>query len=247
MELIKRQISLEESTDRNYNSPTYGTITATSFYINVMLTQDIENLGIFTDIDYISSSSYTQNINDYNVKKVGVKVYDFYTTNNKLVTGRTESHLTDVRTYSSKSPYQVGFNVNSETYIDFKGNTINGVDRVTSISDPITYVFGTDKDDPNIGNTNQKSGLLYQDYSATNLTHISYIGQGWNETNISLSALTKINDYTFGITSVPVVNSDVFIDRGITNVFEPHLKLSEVTNLGELERYGNGYFNLTTT
>jgi hypothetical protein len=59
-----------------------------------------------------------------------------------------------------------------------------------------------------------------------------------------LSALTK-EEYLFGVTSQPEVQSDVFIDRGINSVFEKHLKLSEITNIDELQRYGNGFFNLT--
>jgi hypothetical protein len=55
--------------------------------------------------------------------------------------------------------------------------------------------------------------------------------------------LTK-EEYLFGIISPPEVQSDVFIDRGITTIFEKHLKLSEITNLDELARYGKGFYNL---
>ena len=58
------------------------------------------------------------------------------------------------------------------------------------------------------------------------------------------SALTK-EEYLFGIISKPEVKSDLFIDRGITTIFEKHLKLSEITNINELSRYGRGYFNVT--
>jgi hypothetical protein len=39
MELIKRKILLEDSIDRNYDSLTWGQVTATTFYINVMVTK----------------------------------------------------------------------------------------------------------------------------------------------------------------------------------------------------------------
>ena len=51
MELIKRKIVLEDSTDRNYNSSTWGTVTASTFYINVFLTQNIDDMGLFTDLE----------------------------------------------------------------------------------------------------------------------------------------------------------------------------------------------------
>jgi hypothetical protein len=69
------------------------------------------------------------------------------------------------------------------------------------------------------------------------------MSEGWNETNTSLSALTK-EEYLFGIISVPEIQNDVFIDRGKTTVFEKHLKLSGIKNINELVRYGNGYFNI---
>jgi len=245
MQIIKRKILLEDSIDRNYNSPTYGTLTATTFYINIMLTQNIENIGIFTDAEFIENNNLNPDSINSTLRLTGKTVSDYFTTDNKVITGNTQSYLDDVKTYSLQSPYQVGFYVNSEDYINFIGKTISGVDVVTSLSNPITYSFGVDKYDVNSGTTKQSSGILYQDFTGTNITTISYVGEGLNSTNTSLSAITKINDYLFGITSIPEVKSDVFIDRGITNVFEKHMKLSEVTTLGELSRYGNGFFNLT--
>jgi hypothetical protein len=99
--------------------------------------------------------------------------------------------------------------------------------------------------------------LQYKDYTGqtrtviidgakkkTFVTSFSYVGEGINETNVSISALTK-EEYLFGIISPPEVQSDVFIDRGITTVMDKHLKMSEIKNLGELIRYGNGYYKLT--
>ena len=53
MELIKRKISLEDYTDRRYNSATYGSLTATSFYIGVSLYQDMKDMGMFTPLQFI--------------------------------------------------------------------------------------------------------------------------------------------------------------------------------------------------
>jgi hypothetical protein len=118
------------------------------------------------------------------------------------------------------------------------------VDRVTQLGTAFTYTFGADKNDPNIGTRNQQNGLLYIDYSGGLVqTQVSFHGEGWNETNTSLSAITK-EEYLFGIVSKPEIESDLFIDRGITTVFDKHLRLSEITNLSELARYGKGYYNL---
>lgn len=245
MEIIKRKILLENSIDRSYNSPTYGAVTATSFYINVFLTQNIDDMGMFTDTEFIpTTQKNSQVIENYDIRLTGKTVSDYYNYGNQVISTITESRAEDVRNYKSTLPYRQGFDVNSETYTNYRGEIVNGVDRVTYLN-PLTYVFGADKTDTGIGKNNQKNGLLFVDFTGnTELSNISYVGEGWNMTNISHSALTK-EEYLFGIISQPEVENDVFIDRGITKVLERHLKLSEIRNLGELSRYGNGYYNLT--
>ena len=54
MEVIKRKILLEDSIDRTSKNPKkWGTLTATTFYVKILLTQSIDDMGMFTDIDYI--------------------------------------------------------------------------------------------------------------------------------------------------------------------------------------------------
>ena len=62
----------------------------------------------------------------------------------------------------------------------------------------------------------------------------------------SLSALTK-EEYLFGIISKPEVQNGVFIDRGVISVMDMHLRMSEIKNLGELTRYGNGFYTIRRT
>lgn len=273
MELIKKTILLEESVDRNYNSSTYGLLTATSFYVNIMLTQNIDDMGMFTDIIYIpnfvgqnvpvdygvlitklQSSGITfpfmlgitpQNVAifDLDTRLTGKQTSDYYTYGT-VITATTESRIEEVKSYDNNQPYRLNFDTESETYLNFSGGTVSGVNRITRIGEPMTYVFDADKNDTNIGTINQNNGFVFNDFSGTNQTTISYIGQGWNQTNITLSAITK-EEYLFGIISKPEVKNDVFIDRGITTVFEKHLKLSEIRTLDELQRYGRGYFNVT--
>lgn len=273
MELIKKTISLEECTDRNYNSPTYGQLTATSFYVNVMLTQNMDDMGMFTDIIYLpnfvgqntpvdynilisklQSSGITfpfmlgvlpQNItsSDPDTRLTGKQTSDFYRVGN-TITATTESRIEDVTSYDSNQPYRLNFDTESGTYINFSGDSVNGVTRITRIDEPITYVFDANISDVNIGTPTQKDGLVFNDFSGNNTTRLTFRSQGWNQTNISLSAITK-EEYLFGIISKPEVKNDVFIDRGITTVLEKHLKLSEVRSLNELERYGGGYFRVT--
>lgn len=288
METIKRKILLENSIDRT-NSETWGTLTADTFYLNVFLTQNVDDMGLFTDVSFVSANTsdnssvnYTiltnklasigvffpfmvgitpQNItaftttDEYVLRLTSKTESDYYNFGNFSLSANTDSKLEELISYDANERYKVGFDMGKTTYTNYDNILINGVERVISVGEPIIYSFDA-VNDVNIGTENQDTGLRYLDYSALTrtitidgvettvpLTIVSYISEGWNETNTSLSAITK-EEYLFGIVSPPEVKSDVFIDRGVTSVFEPHLILSEVNNLGELTRYGNGYYNI---
>jgi hypothetical protein len=290
MEGVKHKILLENSIDRSFNSPNWGTITASTFYINVFLTQSIDDMGLFTDIEYFSADTANPTPVDYTIlttklissgytfpfmanlfvyPTTGLTETDlvtlrlasetessFYNYINLPVTGVTDSKIDDLRSYDQLNRYRIGFDMEAETYTNYKNISVNGVSRIVSASEPKKYVFDA-VNDPTIGTTSQVHGLQYIDYSANTqnilvdnvivqnqLTNFRFIGEGQNETNISLSALTK-EEYLFGIISTPEVKNDVFIDRGVTSVMDIHLRLSEIKNLGQLSRYGNGFYNLT--
>ena len=172
---------------------------------------------------------------------------DYFDFKNISISGFTDSRKDEVMSYDKNQPYKLGFDMNTQIYTNYTGGTVNGVNRVTSTNPTaFTYVFDVEKNDPNIGTIEQKDGFLFIETSLTQPLHkMVYIGQGWNETNISLSATTK-EEYLLGIISRPEIQSDVFIDRGIVTVYEKHLKMSEITNISQLARYGSGYFNMTT-
>ena len=68
MEVIKRKINLEDFTDREGGSKSWGTMTASTFYIKILLTQKMDDTGLFTDIEYFpyDSVSSTSNV-DYSI------------------------------------------------------------------------------------------------------------------------------------------------------------------------------------
>jgi hypothetical protein len=276
MEYIKRKILLENYVDRNNYSPTYGQLTATTFYVNINLFQDMDDMGIFIDVMYIPKEIGISAPVDYSIltqkliasgitfpfmngvvpnnmpttvnpitRVVEKDVTAYYTTVHPVVTGKTTSRVEDVRSYDNAAKYVLNFDTDSQVYTAYTGNSVKGVDRVTSKGNPFTYVFGADKTDTNIGTINQTNGLVFQDFTGTSkYTSFSYKSEGWNQYNVSLSALTK-EEYLLGIISAPEVESDVFIDRGIVTVYDKHLRMSEITNIEELVRYGKGYFNVT--
>jgi len=289
MEVLKRKILIEDSVDRSYNSPTWGELTATTFYLKINLTQNMDDMGLFTDIEYIPKDDNASSQPDYTLlsdklafsgisfpfmngatnpimpiisgtSQVTLRpptsyVSDYYRFGNLPITGYTDSKIEDVKSYDENDQFRIGFNTHTETYLNYNDLSIDGVDRIKTMGEPKIYVFDT-VDDSSLGTENQVYGLQYLEYTGISrsvvidnirtiipTTKFRFIGEGFNETNTSLSALTK-EEYLFGIISKPEVQSDVFIDRGQVTVMDMHLRLSEIKNLGELERYGNGYYKL---
>lgn len=287
MEIIKRKILLEDSIDRSNDSTKWGTITASTFYLNILLTQNVDDMGLFIDSEFIAQDK-AHSVVDYSVlvsklntlgytfpfmtgampqtltniggtDKVTLRLpnsteQDYYVFGNLPITGNTDSKIEDVKSYKSTDQFRINFNTATETYVNYNNLTVMGVDRIKSMGEPKIYVFDTEND-VNLGTNTQTTGIQYRDYSGTTnlmvngvdtivpLTSFRFIGEGWNETNVSLSALTK-EEYLFGIISPPEVQSDVFIDRGATSVLDMHLRLSEIGNISELTRYGNGFYKL---
>lgn len=291
MDVIKRKILLENSIDRSNNSKNWGTLTATTFYLKVLITQNFDDMGLFFDYEYVNVETtptqvdyqiltdklndlgyifpfmtgatnpiFTTNNTPQNLWKVlrypSNNETSYYNFMNMVITGASDSRIEDVRSYASTDPFRTNFDVNSETYTNYDGVSVDGVDRIKSMGEPKLYVFDTENDS-NLGTDNQIYGLQFKDYSgrtrevlidnktvAIPLTTYRYIGEGLNETNVSLSALTK-EEYLFGIISQPEVQNDVFIDRGAISVLDLHLKLSEIRTIASLEEYGNGFYKLT--
>ena len=49
-------------------------------------------------------------------------------------------------------------------------------------------------------------------------------------------------DYYNGVSFQPSVNEDVYVERGVTQAFEKHIKFSEIKTFDDLENYANGGF-----
>lgn len=285
MEVIKKKICLENSTDR-LNPDTWGELSASTFYVNVLLTQSIDDMGMFTDLDFIpksdsaadysvliekmNESGYTSNfmfsepayinppisIYDDKTLRIPEKTLENYFKYGELViTASTESRIDAVKSYNIANPFKINFIMGNETYYNYKNELIDGVNELTSLGEPSIYAIDANND-ANIGTIYQNTGLLYSDYTGQTrnvvvnnvvkslpLTNVSYIGEGWNETNTGVYASYK-EEYLFGIISPPEIKSEVFIDRGTTSVLDRHLRLSEIKNLNNLTKYGNGFYNI---
>lgn len=237
MEVIKRKILLESLTSR-VSDITYGTITASTIDVNIFLTQTIDNMGLFSDCEYIPSSATTATtLSDY---------FDRATGSTSLITGYTNSKLSTLKTYNALTPYIVDVNMSINTgYTNYIGSAITPFDSVLSLIGPTGYTFDADVNDLLVGTTGQTAGILYNDYG-NGITTFQYQSEGLNIQNLSLSGLVR-EEMFFGIVQPPISENDVFIERGTTSVLDPHLRLSEIEGVNHLQKYGNGYYNLITT
>ena len=285
MEIIKRKIYLDDYISRNPNN--WGELTVKSFNINLFITQDSDDMGIFTDLSFIPKNNTTPNyqiLHDklismglnfnfmnggtFNVPEIGYqpnvrfpfKSHSDYFVDGNIISGLTEDRLDIVKSYDRDLIYKPLFDVDKGVYLNYQGDTIDGVTRVNNNINnlnPITYSEDVDINDSGIGTENQTTGLFFRTYNdnirQVNIpdfgitfiptTQMYYKAQGFNETNTVLEANLK-EEYLFGITNEPEVESDVFIDRGRVTILQSHLQLGEITNLGDLVNYGNGFYNI---
>jgi len=93
------------------------------------------------------------------------------------------------------------------------------------------------------------------DYTAYTINNVDYYdypdgttlfvenSSGITANDISVSAITK-QEVLLDMVSSPEIQSEVFIDRGKNSAFEGLERLGEVDNLGDLTRYGYGFYKI---
>jgi hypothetical protein len=96
---------------------------------------------------------------------------------------------------------------------------------------------------------------LDTDYTAYTINNVDYYdypdgttlfienSSGITANDISVSAITK-QEVLLDMVSSPEIQSEVFIDRGKNSAFEGLERLGEVDNLGDLTRYGYGFYKI---
>jgi hypothetical protein len=142
-----------------------------------------------------------------------------------IISGFTDSRLSEVKTYDANNPYQVGYKGVTSITADINGNitlveyTIDGIDYVTSIGQPLF---------PN-------SDLYFK-------TQTVYYFNSSGLTQNDINVIKK--EAEMGISEKPKIESDIFIERQSTSIFEKFLRLDEIGNLEELVDYGNGYYKI---
>jgi hypothetical protein len=147
-----------------------------------------------------------------------------YTSVPFLVSGYTSSRLSDLSVYGKKSElYQGKYKQNIE--VTGSSGTVGVVSGATS--EYVSYVI---------------SGVTYLDFNDG--TTVFFVqSSGITSDSIVCSALTK-NEVLLNVISDAEIQSDVYVERGKTSPLESMMRLGEVDNVGDLEKYGYKFFNI---
>lgn len=228
-------------------NPQYGKIDKSFICLTINLNQSIDDMGLFSDIEYESSDFIINTPIDYFKRLTGLPIENYYTLDSYIVTGQTESNLDTIKSYNQKNPYIIGLNMSNDISLSFDG--------VLSLDgNKITYVLGGQVD--NQGKYITGTGVKYvtdfdrlqfrEDCGQTKqyyLTTFEYRAVGVRDFNSVLNAIIKDDKY-LGVVFPASIDDDVQIDRGTVNVMEKHLRLSEIDSVGQLTKYSAGYYNV---
>jgi hypothetical protein len=100
--------------------------------------------------------------------------------------------------------------------------------------------------------TGTTDGTSWSGYTLDNLYYRDF-SDGYTMITGSTSSFTKEevvnrmvtrNEHFLGFIDEPTIYSDIFVERGKQGVMEKNLRLGEIDNIGEVDIYGNGYFNV---
>lgn len=148
------------------------------------------------------------------------------------ITGQTLDYLNDLDYTNNTGNTIFNYAAMGRSRIDEKklygSNTYSGI--TTGTTSGIVYSAYT------IDN------LYYQDF-ADGVTTITGATSGFTKEEVFNLVLTR-NEHFLGFIDEPTIYSDIFVERGKQGVLEKTLRLSEIDNTGEMEIYGNGYFNI---
>jgi hypothetical protein len=128
----------------------------------------------------------------------------------------TYSGITTGNTFSGS--YYTGYTLDGLHYMDFTGS--------------YTMITGS------VPNYYSSGSAAFQNpnYVTGNTTQFA--------TEYVINNMLTRNEHFLGFIEQPRVYSDVFVERGKQGVMEMNLRLGEIDNMGELDIYGNGFFNV---
>jgi hypothetical protein len=156
-----------------------------------------------------------------NINSLSYQSSSNWTTTPFIVSGFTKSKIQDLRRYGPNA-YTVG-------YIFTKNNQFYG--KIDSIIDGITgYTI---------------ESIFYYDLPNGKTFYVMN-SNGLQPNDLNPAMIIK-NEELLDFVMEPQIQTDVYVERGKYSAFESIERLGEVDNMGDLERYGYGFFKINTT
>jgi hypothetical protein len=149
-----------------------------------------------------------------------------FTTTPFLVTGYTKSSLNDLQVYGKSSELVDG---------KFRLNT-----QITGTTGIVGTYYGKSND--GLYTSYSINGMDYYDYN-DGTTLFAVYSSGITPDMVICSAITK-NEVLLNVIDEPEVQSNIFIERGKLSGLERLERMGEIDSLGDLEKYGYGFFNV---
>jgi hypothetical protein len=161
------------------------------------------------------------------------------------LTGQTQNYINDLDITNNTGYTTTGF-----TYMAVGGSRLDELKKYGSTGYTQTLTSGSSTEGVDwtgytftyTGNTTGTTTLQYRDYE-DGYTMITGSTTGFTKEEVFNKILTR-NEHFLGFIDEPTIYSDLFVERGKQGVMEINLRLGEIDNVGELDIYGNGYFNV---
>lgn len=197
--------------------------------IPIYLEKDIGLNGVLVDADaYLTNQRYDNLIIKNTASTYDLKSLTDYFKNNKCITGTTTSKLQSLLK---------------------EGDTSEKIKDLIKIPNNILPIYGTEnygliENYIEIGTGYTATYYLYVNQE-TPIKYTDNLGVTTFEYKPNDDQLNKTTFNLFtNIAEEPKIVSNVFIDRGVNNVYEPIVKLSKVKSVRELKKIGSGYFKI---
>jgi len=200
-------------------------------------------------MDFVPKTPYlTQpppNFNPFIDGRIAGGPVDFYYSSPITVSGTTDdsqlSYVKSLRVGINGEPiYTANLNVSKDKY-RFDGVLDDGAQRVKyKIGANVNNIMGTGVEYNTYKNKFVKGVNEIGEKITRKKTTLQSVNGGWNENNTSLGANIK-QEELLGIVFPPEVIDDVFISRGIADIFERNAILSEIKTTNDLDNVRGGY------
>jgi len=237
----------------NFLLNSFGQKIRNTINIDLYLTHKFDDMGIFTDNPYTPKTetltTKPQGFNSFTYGRLAGAPVNFYYTPPNNVSGYTDdSLLQQVKSYRKDVNGNDVYVPNLNTSVN-PSNLFSGV--LSEDSEKTIYKIGANINDINNSGINyttfkNKFTKTKDEYGfdrSYKTTIFSVNNSGWNETNVSLSASTKKEEY-LGVVFKPEVDSAVFINRGIADIFERHALLSEIKTTNDIDTNRGGFIRI---